>query len=51
MFAFPLPFNPLNQFGLVSNGIATVATVVGLGAGLAIGTGMLAIGTMLSDRR
>ena len=51
MFPIPLPFNPLNPFGIVSNSIAAAATVAGLGAGLALGAGMLALGAMLSNRR
>ncbi|HYE00355.1 MAG TPA: hypothetical protein VEH84_13305 [Alphaproteobacteria bacterium] len=52
MLPLPMPsLNPMNPFGLVSSGVATAATVAGLGAGLVLGAALLAAGAMLTPRR
>ena len=47
MFPLPLPPNPMNPFGIVSSTVAATATLAGLGVGLALGAGMLAVGAVL----
>jgi len=43
----PLSLNPMNPFGIVSHTVAVTATLAGLGVGLAVGAGALAVGAML----
>ncbi len=47
MLMLPLPPNPMNPLGVVSGAIATTATLAGLGVGVALGAGLLAVGAVL----